>query len=328
MTALHRRIRRTIERHTLAGPSTKILVGLSGGSDSVALTFLLRELAPECGFSVVAAAHFNHRLRSTADRDERFCRDLAERLRLPILVDSADVQTYAATQRLSVEDAARRIRYDFLHRVAGEVQADRIAVGHTRDDQAETVLLKLVRGAGLTGLGGIYPRRGAVIRPVLDVSRADLQSYLYERGESWVEDETNEDLANPRNRIRRVVLPELESAYGGDVRTAISRAAGLIRDDGQYLDELSDARYAALSAASPDGMEIDAAVAAEPLPVRRRVILRAIRAVSGNREVGLEHVEAVLQVLSGAAAAFDGPGCRVELRRGKLVLFRQRGFPR
>ena len=121
-------------------------------------------------------------------------------------------RSYAQTQRLSVEDAARRLRYDFLHRAAESAAADRIAVGHTRDDQAETFLLKLIRGAGLTGLGGIYPRRGNVVRPLLDVGRADLRRYLESRGQAWVEDETNEDLENPRNRIRHRVLPELDLA--------------------------------------------------------------------------------------------------------------------
>lgn len=329
LTALHRQIRRTIDRHALCPLGTRLLVGLSGGSDSVALTLLLRELGADGSFSVVGLAHLNHRLRASADRDEEFCRDLAARLGLPILVDVLDVQGYAASQRLSVEDAARRLRYDFLHRAAGQLGADRLAVGHTRDDQAETVLLKLIRGAGLTGLGGIYPRRGAIVRPLLDVSREALRSYLQVRGERWVDDETNDDLENPRNRVRQRVLPELDRAYGSDTRAAIARAAALVRDDGQYLDELSERRYVEVSVLVPDGVEIEAgALVDDPMPVRRRVLLKAMRAVSGNREVGLEHVEGALLVLAGVCGPMDAPGSRVELRRGKLVLFRQRGFPR
>jgi tRNA(Ile)-lysidine synthase len=318
-----------MHRHAMCPAGTRVLVGLSGGSDSVALTLLMRELAADGSFDVAGVAHLNHRLRATADRDERFCRDLALRLQLAIVVETIDVQGYAASQRLSIEDAARRLRYDFLHRAAGQLEAERIAVGHTRDDQAETVLFKLVRGAGATGLGGIYPRRGAIVRPLVDVSRGALQSYLQTQGETWVEDETNSDLANPRNRIRQVVLPELDRAYGGDSRAAIARAASLARDDAQYLDEVGERRYSQVSAPLPDGLEIDAgALSADPIPVQRRVILRALRAISGSREVGLDHVEAALEVMAGTCGAMDAPGSRVELRRGKLVLSHQRGFLR
>jgi tRNA(Ile)-lysidine synthase len=324
LTPLHHQIRRTISRYELWQPGTRVLVGLSGGSDSVALTLLLQDLAPAGGHRVVSLAHLNHQLRPAAGRDEQFCRDFAAELRLPIVVESIDVEGYAASQRLSIEDAARRLRYDFLHRAAGRAGADRVAVGHTRDDQAETLLLKLIRGAGLTGLGGIYPRRGAIVRPLLDVARTDLRSYLETRGQSWVDDETNEDLENPRNRIRRLVLPELDRAYGSATSPAIARAATLIREDGAYLDEASERRYAEIAGLLPDGVEIDAAaLMLDPAPIRRRVLLKALRAVSGNREVGLDHVDGALRVLSGACGPMDAPGSRVELRRGRLVLFHQ-----
>ena len=142
-----------------------MLVGVSGGSDSVALTHLLRELAEHGEFQVAGLAHLNHQLRPSAGRDEAFCRALAARLGAGIVVESADVQSYARQARRSIEDAARQLRYEFLERAAAQSGADRIAVGHTQDDQAETFLMKLMRGAGLTGLAGIYPRRGRIIRP-------------------------------------------------------------------------------------------------------------------------------------------------------------------
>jgi tRNA(Ile)-lysidine synthase len=296
---------------------------VSGGADSVALALLLREFAEQDGFSVVSLAHLNHRLRCTASRDEQFCRDLAGRLRLPISVESVDVAEYAQAQRLSVEDAARRLRYDFLHRVAQSTSADRIAVGHTRDDQAETFLLKLIRGAGMKGLGGIYPRRGTVVRPLLDVNRDDLRHYLHSRGQGWVEDETNADIGNPRNRIRHKVLPELDLAAGASSSPAIARAAALVREDGQWLDELADRRSDALVAREETGLAIDAfGLLAEPPPVRRRIVLTALRLVAPNREITLEHVEMTLEVAAGESSGGDVPGARVELRRGKLVLVR------
>ena len=328
-SALHQRVRRTIERHVLCPPGTRVLIGLSGGSDSVALLFLLRDLAENGNFSVAGLAHLNHRLRATADRDEAFCRELAGRVGLRIVVQNEDVKSYARGRNLSVEDAARRIRYDFMEQTADALAADRIAVGHTQDDQAETFLLKLIRGAGLAGLAGIHPRRGRVIRPLLDVSRADLRRYLTGRGERWIDDESNDDLDNPRNRIRHVVLPELDCAAGGATRPAIARAAGLAREDAEWLDELAARRYEELAVETQDGLAIEtAALLAEPPPLRRRVLLRALRAAAGGREVALDHVEAAMAALAGTAGGADIPGARVELRRGKLVLIQQKPAPK
>ena len=329
MSALHSQIRRTLQRHRLCPPGSRVLVGLSGGSDSVALARILVELAPSGGFEVVGLAHLNHRLRPTAGRDESFCVVLARDMGLPLDVESADVTGYAASQQLSIEDAARRLRYDFLGRAAARLNADRIAVGHTLDDQAETFLLKLMRGAGLKGLAGVYPRRGAVVRPLLDVSRGSLRAYLASVGQEWVEDESNADLSNPRNRIRHRVLPELDAAYGGPTRASLARAADLSREDTQWLDELAGARYRELVVSCQDCVEIDAlALLAEPAPIRRRILLQAMRSRAGGREVGLDHVEAALAVLRGDARATEVPGCRWELRRGKLVLLDQGGRSR
>ena len=325
-SSLHQQVRRTIRRHGLVRPGTRVLVGLSGGSDSVALTRLLLDLAEHGEFTVAGAAHLNHHLRASAERDASFCRHFAQRIGLPIVVEAVDVRAHAQAHALSIEDAARRLRYAFLERVAADIGADRIAVGHTQDDQAETFLLKLMRGAGLTGLAGIYPRRGAVIRPLLDVTDADLQAYLASQGEQWVEDETNDDLDNPRNRVRHVILPELDRTAGGSTRPAIARAAGLIREDGQWLDELSEERFHTLAVHGEGCLELEVRGLAElPPPVLRRVLLQAMRASAGTREVGLEHVEAVAALLGGAHGGVDVPGSRVELRGGKLVLLLQRG---
>ena len=324
MNALLQQVRRSILRHALLSPGSRVLVGVSGGSDSVGLLRALVELARTSGFTVAGVAHFNHRLRNTAARDEAFCRNLAHDLGIPFLTEAADVAAHARAERLSIEDAARRLRYDFLERAARGAGATHVAVGHTLDDQAETVLLKLMRGAGPSGLGGVYPTRGIVIRPLLDVSRDDLRAWLASVGQDWVEDETNADVSNPRNRVRHRILPELDAAYGGSTRAAIARSAELAREDGQWLDELAAGRYADLVTAGQDCLQVDAAaLQAEPAAMQRRVVLLAMRARGGGREVGLEHVELALGVLRGHARAADVPGSRWELRGRNLVLYDQ-----
>lgn len=314
-------MRRSIRRHGLIARGDRVLVALSGGSDSVGLVFVLRDLAEADGFHLAALAHVNHALRPTAGRDEQFCRALARRLALPLVVERVDTAGYAGAQRLSIEEAARRLRYACLLRAAAAHAADGVAVGHTLDDQAETFLLKLIRGAGGTGLGGIYPRRDQVVRPLLGVTRSALRQWLAHRGESWVEDETNADLGNPRNRLRHETLPGLARAFGSSAVPAIARAAEIVREDAQWLDGQAARRVEALVRPGADGLEIDRrALLAEPVAIRRRVVREALRLACPNAEIGLDHVESACDVAAGDSAGADVPGGRVELRREMVVL--------
>ncbi|MGH9310925.1 MAG: tRNA lysidine(34) synthetase TilS, partial [Vicinamibacterales bacterium] len=174
--SLPARARRTIRKHELVRPGARVLVALSGGPDSVALLHVLRALERDRELSVAGVGHFNHRLRgAAADEDERFCRDLARAWGLPITVGSADVANRARAARRSIEDMARSLRYGFLEEAAASAGAEAIAVGHTLDDQAETFLLRLIRGAGARGLAGIRPRAGRIVRPLIEISRADVR---------------------------------------------------------------------------------------------------------------------------------------------------------
>ncbi|MEQ1757785.1 MAG: tRNA lysidine(34) synthetase TilS [Vicinamibacterales bacterium] len=338
--ALHQQVRRTIRRYDLLPAGSRVVVALSGGSDSVALTRLLADLSTHGGFVVAGCAHLNHGLRATADRDEAFCRTFAASRALQLQVGRADVAAYAAENGLSIEAAARKIRYSYLDSAAADLGADCIASGHTRDDQAETFLMKLMRGAGQAGLGGIYPRRGALIRPLLDVSREELRDWLRAGGQDWVEDETNADLENPRNRIRISVLPELAKALGGDPRPSIARAAALLREDGEWLDATAEREFDRLVAGSDrgqtgvrpgsdQGQTLDAAQLLKlPPPVEARVLRLALGRLAGDREVTLEHVELARAVLRGQSAAVDVPGGRVELSRSLLVLLDRKAGPK
>jgi tRNA(Ile)-lysidine synthase len=323
MIGLHQQVQRTIRRESLFPDDARVLVGLSGGADSVALVYLLLDLSESGGFTVVGLAHFNHQLRAMADRDEQFCQAFAASLSLDLQVGRGDVAAVARREGLSIEDAARRSRYAFLETAADARVASRIAVAHTLDDQAETVLLKLIRGAGLTGLAGIAPRRGRLVRPLLEVAKRDLVRYLSGRQAMWVEDETNGDLANPRNRIRHRVLPELEQSYPGAARS-LARAADVARTDAGCLDAEAAAMYATAVQAAPGGLEIDVPrLTTAPVAIVRRVLLTAMRAVCVNREVGLDHIRAAEELLARSCGGTDVPGARLELRRKKLVLSEQ-----
>ena len=262
MPVLTERVCRTIDRYRLLPPGAGVLVAVSGGADSTALVFLLRDLAPRLGIRLVGLAHFNHLLRGgDSDGDERFCREMAERLDLRFESGRGDVRAAARQSGTSVEDAGRRLRYEFLVGAVDRLGASHLAVGHTRDDQAETLLLNLLRGQEPRGLGGMPARRGVIVRPLIDCTHRELVEWLSGAGETFREDESNLDRRHLRNRVRHDVLPVL-SAVVASARDAMARAAEIARADAEYLDGLAaEALARASRQTSAAAWEIDAAPA-------------------------------------------------------------------
>jgi len=195
------RVREFVRQHNLIAPGARVLAAVSGGSDSVALVRILRSLADAGELDLVGIAHFNHQLRESADDDERFVGDLARDLGVPFIADRENVSVRAKRERRSLEDAARTARHEFFERARAASGADIVALGHTRDDQAETVLLRLTRGAGPRGLGGMHPRNGFIVRPLLSCRRHELRGWLADQSQAFVEDESNGDVSIPRNRV-------------------------------------------------------------------------------------------------------------------------------
>ena len=305
---LTEQLRATIARHDLIPPGTRVLAAVSGGADSVALALALARLAPERGFTLAAIAHLHHGLRGAeADEDQRLVQALAARLGVPCITAREDVAARAAESGESIETAARRLRYAFLEAAASEARADRIATGHTADDQAETVVMRLMRGAGLHGLSAIRPRNGRVIRPLIEARRSAVEAFLREAGERWREDASNADIALARNRVRHEALPALKAIAGDGVVEALARTAWLIQDDADELDRQAIEMSAA--AVLPDGaLDMDVLAAASPA-LARRVIRTALEQAADGRFLSLEHVEAVRSLMKqGAARAVQLPG--------------------
>ena len=229
------RVLETIRRHALVAPGGRVVVALSGGSDSVALLRAAKELEGRGELVVAAAVHLNHGLRAEASGDEQFCRELAADMASRFAPISSTCAGARGRERTSLEAAGRNARYELFERVADEFGAAAIATGHTRNDQAETFLLRLLRGAGPRGLGGIHPRAGRVIRPLIDLDRDDLREYLSSLGQAFREDDTNADLTIPRNRIRHELLPLLESRYAPGIVDVLARDASIAREDEDHL---------------------------------------------------------------------------------------------
>jgi tRNA(Ile)-lysidine synthase len=290
-------IRDCLADHALVPAGTNVIVGVSGGADSVALLHALHRLDLP-----VTIAHLNHQLRGAeSDADELMVRKLAEQLDLPIITRSTDVAALAADSGLSTEMAARQARHDFFAEFDNSV----IALGHHADDQVETFFLKLARGAGPDGLGGMpYAQRIGtlrLIRPMLDLPRADIIAWLQENGIAWREDASNRDESFLRNRVRHTVLPLLERELNPNIRETIRRTMNILREENTWMEQVQD------------GSETTAA---------KRRKLRKWLFEQGIEDVGFDAVEQILSLID------DGKGSTVyELNAAQRVVV-EYGTPR
>ncbi len=290
-----------------------LLVAVSGGPDSTALLAALAELAPRRGLRLTAA-HVDHGLRGAegAAEAERVAA-LATRLGVPFVRRAVPVSAGP-----DLEARARRARYQALARLAGEVGARRIVTGHTQDDQLETLLLRLLRGAGRRGLGAMRPARGRLLRPLLAATRADVRRFLAERGHGFAVDRTNADLRHGRNRVRRLLVPLLRAEFNPRLGPALAALAERLRDEDDFLAAAAAGRARELVV----GDHLRAAVAEEPPALARRIV-RSWLERGARRGVGAVHVARVLGLAAGherGAVAIPGPA-RV-VREGEVLVRR------
>jgi tRNA(Ile)-lysidine synthase len=249
-------IRGAIEKQGLLRAGERVGVAVSGGADSVALLLLLLELRKRLGI-VLSVAHFNHKLRGKdSEADEKFAARLAVKYGLVFHAGHADVAAKAKREKSNLEDTARRARYEFFATLVQGGHFDKVAVAHTADDQAETVLAHILRGTGLAGLGGIHPKVGHVVRPLLCVRRAELRAYLRANKQAWREDATNRDTKRLRARIRKVLMPILETRFQPAVVEHLTTLAELAREDEAFFTALVREQIHKLVGATPGSARI------------------------------------------------------------------------
>ena len=294
------RVARTVERYGMFARGQRVGVAVSGGADSLCLLHALLELAGRWDLRLTAL-HVNHRLRGEdSEADARFVRELAERLGIPFLEREADVRGVAKASRDNLEQAARRVRREFFLDLLGRGVVDRVAVGHTLSDQAETVLFRFLRGSGVAGLAGIRPvTREGFVRPLIEVRREEVLQFLGERGIAWREDSTNQDRRFARNRIRHDLLPALERDWNPALSPLLAGVAEVAGDEEEYWRRAIDEVTVGRLLVRPPALLIEAAWLAGLEPaVARRVLRRAVSLAKGDlRRVDMRHIEGILALV-------------------------------
>ncbi|AHM57088.1 tRNA(Ile)-lysidine synthase TilS [Peptoclostridium acidaminophilum DSM 3953] len=311
------KVKNTIEKHSMLKKGDKVIIALSGGPDSVCLMDVLSRLKDEYGIRLYAA-HLNHQIRGIeAQKDAMFCMKRCEEEGIMCFIKAYDVPAYSREKGLSIEEGARELRYGMFFELQKKLSADKIAVAHNLDDQAETLIMRMMRGTGLEGLKGMeYSRRDGIIRPLLDVTRAEIEAYISQRGLSFRLDSTNLEDIYTRNKIRLRLIPYMDDNFNVDMKKALSRMGSLLSDDAEYINSCAKTEFDRVCSMEGE-VRIDTdALTALHNAISSRVVRMAIGAILGDiKGVQQVHIEYVIELARGGKE-----GSRIDISRGLMAI--------
>lgn len=292
------KLRKTIDRFELLKKGDRVLVAVSGGPDSVALLYGLLSLKPEFDLKIYVA-HLNHKLRGDeSDEDEKFVRKLADRLKLEFFSKRIDVKKEAKNKKLSIEECAREIRYDYLQKLADRIKADKIATGHQADDQAETFLMRLLRGAGGTGLSGIPSKRGKIIRPLIQIKREVIEKFLKDNKIASRVDSSNYLTDYFRNKIRLSLLPQIKENFNPNIIDVLNRTGDIISHQQEYIEKTSEQLLSDIGIRKRNKIILDLEkFAGYDICLKREMIRLCVKGLKGDlNQVTFDSVERALEL--------------------------------
>ena len=307
-------VKKTISDYDMLSPGDAVLVSVSGGPDSVALLHVVLKLSDMFSLKL-GIAHLNHTLRGQeSDNDALFVESMARKLNLPFYLSKKDVRKYQANNRLSLEDAARRVRYSFFRETAEHYDFDKIAIGHHSDDNAELVLMNILRGSGHKGISGISPIRKIsdskqfIIRPLIKLTRADILFFLKEQQLEYVIDTSNYDTIMLRNRIRYNLIPELKKSYNPRVPEALNRLSAIVRDEEKWIDALINSIFEKNNQfrnKNKIGLSI-VGIESIDIAALRRVLRQAVRIIKGDlKSITFAHINSIINLLKNGSSSWN-----------------------
>lgn len=290
---------RAVDLYAMVSEGDRVLLALSGGADSIALLHLLLDLQSRIEFDIYAA-HLNHGLRGKESlEDERFVRKLCKKFSIPCFAAKEDIQKKAKENRTSLEVAGREARLAFLKKTSEKVKANKIAFGHTMNDQAENVLLRLLRGSGMKGLSSMRPLEGNVIRPLLTISREDIESYLHGKKFSFRIDSSNDDMRFTRNKIRHNLIPLLREQFNPEIVETLARMAAILSEENAFLEAVVSGIIVKEAKIRNGTVDISTEILKHlPAALSRRVIRRIVQIVRGSlRRITFKDIEEAREFL-------------------------------
>ncbi|MBN1931177.1 MAG: tRNA lysidine(34) synthetase TilS [Desulfobacterales bacterium] len=320
-------VEQTIVEYEMFQAGDSVLVGVSGGPDSVALLHILQTLADRFSIMRLGIAHLNHCLRrKDSDNDAEFVASLAAKIGLPFYQKAANVLKYQSIHKLSLEEAARQVRYAFLKHIAEKNGYKKIALGHHSDDNAELILMNFLRGSGPLGISGIPPVRDElIVRPLSRLMRTDILNYVNEKGLKFIVDDSNNDFKYLRNKIRHHLIPILKASYNPRIIETLNRFGSVMKYEDKWIEKAIEPNFEK----SVLAMEIEKIILSVPRlnkidpAAKRRIIRRAIQKIKGNlRRITFLHIDSALNLLEHGSLfwSLDLPD-RIRLKRtGDLLL--------
>ena len=292
---LKEEVLKKIKTYNLIEKNDKVVIGVSGGPDSICLLHLLYSIKKELGFEIVVA-HINHQIREVADSETEYVKDFCKNLEIECFVKKENILELAKEQKKGTEEAGRQVRYDFFEDVAQKTNSNKIATAHNSNDRAETVILNILRGSGISGLKGIEAMRdNKYIRPLIFTKREKIEEYCQENNLNPKIDESNMENIYNRNKVRNIIIPYIEKEFNKNIIQTINRLSDVATEENEFLQKLTEEQYNAISTIENDTIILDLKKFNKlELVIKRRLILytinEAIHTTNGIEKVNIDDI--------------------------------------
>ena len=295
------KVKQTINKYNLIDSGDKIVLGVSGGPDSTAMLICLNELSKEMSFKLTVC-HINHGIRENAKLDEKYVRDFCEKLNIPIFILHANVIEEAKKEKRGVEETGRIIRYKFFEEILSKTGSNKIAIAHNKNDNVETIIMNVLRGSGTLGLKGIEAKSGKYIRPLIEISRDEIEEFTNKYNPRH--DESNDENEYTRNKIRNIVIPYIKKEFNPNIVETITRLSLISKEETEYLDKITENTYKKICIEEVYNSENKPTIILdlklfnqEDIIIRKRIILYSIKKIFGSTK-GIEkiHIDDIIKL--------------------------------
>ena len=330
---LKTKVIQTIQKNHLIETGDKVIIGVSGGPDSICLLHILNEIKEILGITLYVA-HVNHKIRKNANLDEQYVQEFCKKINIPFFAKQIDVQKIAKQNKIGLEEAGRKARYDFFEEVFEKTKANKIATAHTANDNAETVIMHFIRGTGLNGLKGIEKtRQNKYIRPLIECTREEVEEYCEKNNLNPRIDETNEENIYTRNKIRNICIPYIKNEFNQNIVKTINRLAEIVTEEDEYLQNQTEKIYHELCEKENKTLIVLnlKKFNQEHLVIKRRILLYTINKVLGNTN-GIEkkNIEDVLRLCKrniGNKYLYPNKNIKIAIQNKKIFFTREKNLP-